>query len=131
MLKASCCCGAVQFEIHSTPSMMGSCHCSRCRKVGASALIFVSAKDVLLCQGAEAIQSYTPALPFQYSRAFCKHCGTALGGLGSAAEAIPIPVNCLDDEPGLRNQFHVYVASKPAWYEICDQAPQFAESPPA
>jgi len=41
MIKGSCCCGRVQFEITEKPTMMGMCHCSRCRKVGASSLVFV------------------------------------------------------------------------------------------
>lgn len=131
MLKGSCCCGAIQFEILAQPTMMGTCHCSRCRKVGASTLIFVNAKDCHLMQGEAAIKVYQAQAPFIYPRAFCQHCGTALGGIATGAESFPIPVNCLDDEPGLNNQFHLFVASKPDWYAICDQAPQFAETPPA
>ena len=60
----------------------------------------------------------------------CKRCGTALGEVGSGSDSFPISVNCLDDDPQVRTQFHVFVGSKPAWYEICDSAKQFQESPP-
>jgi hypothetical protein len=52
-----------------------------------------------------------------------------LGEIGSESASFPIPVNCLDDDPILRNQFHVFVSSKPAWYEIEDAAPQYQENP--
>lgn len=129
MIKGSCCCGAIKFELTSAPSMMGTCHCSRCRKLGASTLVFADQKSFNLLQGQEFIQKYEPAPPFSYVRTFCKKCGTALGEIGSESESFPIPVNCLDDDPEIRNQFHVFVSSKPVWYEICDAAQQFQENP--
>ncbi|PVX35326.1 GFA family protein [Janthinobacterium sp. 78] len=129
MIKGSCCCGSVKFELASPPSMMGMCHCSRCRKAGASALAFVDKNSFTLLEGREFIQRYEPEPPFKYARTFCKNCGTSLGEIGSESDSFPISVNCLDDDPEVRIQFHVYVGSKPAWYEICDNAKQFQESP--
>jgi hypothetical protein len=130
MIKGSCCCGAVKFELSSPPSLMGMCHCSRCRKSGSSALAFVNKETFTLLEGAEYIQHYVPTPPFIYTRTFCKNCGTSLGEIGLGKDAFPISVNCLNDDPDLHAQFHVYVGSKPAWYRICDQAPQFEEAPP-
>lgn len=129
MLTGSCCCGEIRFELHAQASMVGTCHCSRCRKLGASTLMFVQASQLRLLQGEAAIQVYRAPPPFIYPRAFCRHCGTALGGLGSGAENFPLPLNCLDVDAGLGNQFHLFVASKPSWYTICDDAPQYAEGP--
>ena len=131
MIKGSCCCGAIQFELASPPSMMGTCHCSRCRKAGASTIAFVEGKSFTLLQGAEFIQRYEPEAPYKYTRTFCKKCGTSLGEVGSENASFPLALHCLDDDPGIRNQFHVFVSSKPAWYEIADDAQQFAEYPPA
>ena len=130
MIKGSCCCGAIRFELTSPPSMMGVCHCSRCRKSGSSTLAFVDKSAFKLLAGEDSIQRYEPAPPFKYARTFCKRCGTALGEVGSGGDSFPISVNCLDDDPQVRTQFHVFVGSKPAWYEICDSAKQFQESPP-
>ncbi len=46
MINGSCCCGAVKFELLTQPLMMGTCHCSRCRKVGASTIVFVKKEDL-------------------------------------------------------------------------------------
>lgn len=129
MIKGSCCCGSIKFELNTTPDMMGTCHCSRCRKLGSSTIVFVKKESFNLLQGKEFIQTYTPESPFAYARTFCKRCGTALGEIGSNSESFPVPVNCLDDDPVLRNQFHVFVSSKPVWYKICDSATQFQENP--
>ena len=48
MIEGSCCCGAVKFELQAPPTMMGACHCSRCRKAGASTIVFVKNDDLEL-----------------------------------------------------------------------------------
>lgn len=122
MIKGSCCCGAVKFELTSKPSMMGTCHCSRCRKLGASTIVFVRTEDLTWVQGRENIALYQPPAPYKYARSFCKTCGTSLGEILSEEDSFPISANCLDTEFGLKNQFHEFVSEKPDWYEIYDDA---------
>lgn len=129
MIKGSCCCGAIKFELLAPPSMMGTCHCSRCRKVGASTFVFVKKETFRWIEGQDCVTRYEPEAPFKYARCFCKECGTALGEVSSQEDSFPIAANALDDDPMVRNKFHEFVNSKPAWYEICDDAKQFAEHP--
>lgn len=129
MIRGSCCCGAIKFELSSPPSMMGTCHCSRCRKVGASTFVFVKKEDFRWIQGQDFVVRYEPEAPYKYNRTFCKKCGTALGEVGSQQDSFPIAANCLDDDPIVRNTFHEFVVDKPVWYEICDAAKQFQEHP--
>ena len=130
MIEGSCCCGAVAFELAAPPSMMGTCHCSRCRKLGTSTFAFVKRQDVVLVRGGDAIATYAAAPPYTYDRSFCRHCGTALGEIGSAAESFPLNANLFDSDPGVAVRFHEFVAEKPAWLVIGDDAPQFAGHPP-
>ena len=129
MIKGSCCCGAVKFELLAVPSMMGTCHCSRCRKVGASAIVFVKRDALKWVQGKEHVALYQPDPPYKYGRCFCKICGTSLGEILSEEDSFPIAANALDGEFGLTNQFHEFVAEKPSWYDICDDAKQFDGHP--
>lgn len=124
MIEGSCCCGAVKFQLASEPSMMGTCHCSRCRKVGASAIVFVKREHLTWIKGREQVALFKPQPPYKYGRCFCKICGTSLGEILSGDETIPISANALDTEFSVKNQFHEFVSEKPAWYEICDGAPQ-------
>jgi hypothetical protein len=128
-IRGSCCCGAVKFELLEPPVMMGTCHCSRCRKVGASTFVIVKRESVHWIQGAEAITRLDPEPPFAYARTFCRVCGTSLGELGSEQNSFPIAAHCLDDDPRVRNRFHEFVSEKPAWYEISDGAKQFPHHP--
>lgn len=128
MISGSCCCGAVKFELLAAPSMMATCHCTRCRKVGASTLVFVK-KDLRWVQGRDQVQIFQPIFPYKYNRCFCKFCGASLGEILSEEGSFPISANALDSEINVRNQFHEFVAEKPAWYEICDGAKQFEGHP--
>ena len=129
MLTGSCCCGAIQFTLSSPPTMMGTCHCTRCRKVGASTLVFVKREAFTLVAGEAAIATFEPVPPYQYRRSFCRHCGTALGEITSTSESFPVSANCFDDALPLSNRFHEFVQDKPDWLCIGDDAPQFAAHP--
>ncbi|MVF12245.1 GFA family protein [Ketobacter sp. MCCC 1A13808] len=129
MMKGSCCCGAVQFELTEMPSMMGMCHCSRCRKVGASALAFVKSDKFHITAGRDKISVYKAVSPYKYDRCFCSVCGSALGEVFSKMESFPIHANCIDGDIEIENLFHEFVSEKPGWFKIGDNAKQFDEHP--
>ena len=129
MIKGSCCCGAVQLEITELPSMMGTCHCNRCRKVGASTLVFVKSESFQITTGINNISTYKAVPPYKYDRCFCSACGTALGEVLSKSDSFPVAANCFDEHIGIENNFHEFVSEKPGWLKIGDQEKQFDEHP--
>jgi len=129
MIKGSCSCKSVEFELTAKPVVMGTCHCSRCRKVGSSILVIVKKESFNLLKGKNEISTYKPEEGFKYYRNFCKNCGTSLGEILSEDETFPISAHCFDDDPIVRNKFHEFVSSKPKWYDICDNAEQFSDHP--
>jgi hypothetical protein len=129
MLKGSCCCKIVNFEIDGPPVAMGTCHCSRCRKVGASTILLIKKDSLTITSGRESIATYSPEKNYKYKRNFCKNCGTSLGEIISIDEMFPIPANTIDTDLPLPVSFHEFVSEKPKWYEICDTAKQFLGHP--
>jgi hypothetical protein len=129
MIEGSCACGGVRIRLTEPPRMMGTCHCSRCRKVGATTFVFVRSSTLEWVSGRELVQVYSPEPGYKYRRAFCGRCGTALGEITSDEATFPIAANLLDGDPAVRNRFHEFTAEKPPWYEIFDGAKQFAEHP--
>jgi hypothetical protein len=129
MIRGSCCCGRVQFAVSEKPKMVAACHCSRCRKLGATPFAFVSAESFELLAGRDQIAVYRPEPPFEYARCFCAHCGTSLGEVFSAEKSFPIPVNCFDEDLGVEIRFHEHVATKPSWQLIPEGVKQFAGDP--
>jgi len=66
------------------------------------------------------------------TRTFCKVCGSTLVSLFTEnPQTIGLAMGTLDDDPGVRAEFHVFVGSKAPWFEITDHLPQFDEFPPA
>ncbi len=121
MIRGSCLCGAVAFEITGIPRSLTYCHCSRCRKAEGvfAAVLIGDADDFTLVRGAAGIARLKPVPPWTHARAFCLHCGSALGEM-QTGDIYVIAASALDDDPGLRPTAHLNVASKPAWYEIDD-----------
>ncbi len=124
MISGSCCCGSVKFELSQDPTFIGTCHCSRCRKVGASTIAFVKKDTLVWLQGKENVQVFKATKPYIYDRCFCKTCGSSLGEILSEEDSFPIAANALDGDVQLKNESHEFVGEKPSWYEICDDAPQ-------
>lgn len=129
MLTGSCCCGGIKFEVDDEPGMLGMCHCSRCRKVGATAILFVKAEHLRITEGRDKISTYKANPPYKYDRSFCAVCGTALGEILSAEGVFPIAANCIDGKLGVDVRFHEFVAEKPDWLKIGDDAKQFEHHP--
>ncbi len=126
MLKGSCLCGTVKFEISGEPSSLSYCHCSRCRKAAGvfSAVLIGKADDLIFTEGEDQIAKIDPGADWKHERCFCPHCGTSLGDL-AIGDIYVVAASALDDDPEIRPMAHIHTASKPNWYEITDGLPQF------
>ena len=132
MLRGSCLCGGVRYEISGPVSYPLNCHCSMCRKAHGAAFrsrARVKADDFRWTQGAELV-TYYESSPGNH-RGFCRMCGSPLlSRFDNDPRSYGVPLGGLDDDPGIKPGFHVFVASKAPWYDITDELPQFAELPP-
>ena len=126
MIKGSCLCGEVKFQISGEPFSLSYCHCSRCRKAAGifSAVLIGKADDLLITQGEEAIARLKPGSDWKYKRCFCRECGTSLGDMVTG-DVYVIAASTLDDDPMMRPTAHIHTASKPDWYEIADDLKKF------
>ncbi|HKQ62665.1 MAG TPA: GFA family protein, partial [Candidatus Polarisedimenticolaceae bacterium] len=126
-IRGSCLCGAVRFEVDPPFLRAGHCHCSRCRKHGGTAQLTqgrVPRERFRLLAGAGAIVRYQPA-PGAASKAFCRNCGSSLfGGSWPEGPEVSIRFGALDDDPGLRPQYHTFVDSQASWDAITDALPR-------
>jgi hypothetical protein len=124
--KGACLCGQIEYEA-ADPQSMGYCHCTRCQRWTGSSLagVVVGAENFKITKGAELVRRYESEFA---PRHFCDHCGSALyDDLGEIYFVAAGLMRELDMEPS----FHLQVAYKAPWETIGDQAPQYAENPPA
>jgi rhodanese-related sulfurtransferase len=132
MIRGSCLCGGVKYQINGLLSHARHCHCSMCRKAqGAAFRSRASAKatEFEWLQGENLVTFYESS-PGNH-RGFCRVCGSPVVTKFSDAksEYCGVPLGPLDDDPGVRPELHVHVASKAPWYTITDDLPQFAALP--
>ena len=98
MVKGSCLCGGVQYEIAGEINLMANCHCSMCRKHhGAAFVTFVgvNAADFRWVKGEDLLVRYQSSPG--HNRAFCRVCGSSLPDADPAATDFFLPAGTLDD----------------------------------
>ncbi|NRA86312.1 MAG: GFA family protein [Rhizobiales bacterium] len=126
MIKGSCLCGKVKFQISGEPYSLSYCHCSRCRKAAGvfSAVLIGKADDLLITEGQAEIAKFSPGAEWKLERCFCKTCGTSLGDMATG-DIYVIAASALDDDLTIRPTVHIHTESKPNWYEIVDDLKKF------
>lgn len=131
MIRGSCLCGAVRFEIDRAAGPFEICHCNRCRKMSGSAglpAIGVLSADYRMTAGKEFISSYSAPILYQppaYHSTFCSKCGSPVPPPEPEGERLEIPAGLLDDDPGIRPDKHIFVEFTPPWSKISDDLPQY------
>ena len=132
MLKGSCLCAGVRYEIDGLLNTARNCHCSICRKAHGAAFrsrAGVLAKDFRWTSGEKLITWYESS-PGTH-RGFCSRYGSPLlSRFDAKPQTYGLPLGCLDTDPGLRPEMHIFVGSKAPWFEITDSLPCYEEAPP-
>jgi hypothetical protein len=131
MIRGSCLCGKVSYELRGAPRSMYYCHCGMCRKATGSSFatnVMARAEDFVIVSGRAFVKAFESS-PSEY-RHFCSECGSPIYGEAHGRKGV-VSVRCgtLDTDPGIRPSIHVYAASKAPWFEIRDQLPEVPGAP--
>ena len=132
VLRGSCLCSSVAYEVTGPFRVVHNCHCSRCRKARAAAHTtngFTAMDDVRFTRGGDTIRTYRLPGARHFSQVFCPTCGSGVPRQDPERGVAVIPFGSLDDDPGRGAEDHIFVASKAPWHEITDDLPQFDEMP--
>ena len=129
MLKGTCLCSKVKYEIKGKPQFMYYCHCSMCRKASGSSFatnMMISDEDFVLVSGHAFVKRFESS-PNEY-RYFCSECGSPIYGQAQSRKGL-ISVRCgtLDGDPIVRPVKHFFSKSKASWFEISDKLHQVPE----
>jgi hypothetical protein len=133
MLRGSCLCRGIRYEISGALTGARNCHCSMCRKAHGAAFrsrASVRTADFRLVSGNDLL-TFFESSPGTH-RGFCRICGSPIVSKFDADPSVlGLPLGALDDDPGIRPKMHIYVADKAPWHVISDDLPQFARRPAA
>ena len=136
MIRGTCLCGAVAFELEGELTPIQLCHAKRCRKATGAAVspeLLAGAAGLRWVRGREEVRVYEAPLldqPPAYRRAFCGNCGSPLPIGIPGTEYVLVNPGVLDDDPGTREFRHAFVGQKATWHEITDALPTFEARPP-
>ena len=134
MIRGSCLCQSVAFELLVTPSRATHCHCSRCRKARGTANatnMIVPLDGFRFTRGSEELRVFKVPEAKHFAHAFCSICGSSMPRVDEPRGFVIIPMGSLDEDPGVRPERHIFVGSKAPWDQITDDLPQYEGAPPA
>lgn len=130
-ISGGCFCGAVTYQVSGELHDARSCHCSRCRKAfsgQASAYALVNPAEFAWVTGEELVTSYIGQ--GGAGLRFCSKCGSTLCGVVNGV-VHGVTLGCVDGDPGVRIQQHIFVGSRASWEVIPEGVTTYEEGPPA
>lgn len=131
MIRGSCLCGQVRYEVRCEPEAMYYCHCSMCRKATGSSFatnMLVAEAGFVVVAGTSLIKGFRSSQG--ETRHFCSECGSPIySKAGARADIISVRCGGLDDDPGIRPTEHIYIASRAPWFEVHDHLRQYSAQP--
>ncbi len=128
ILHGGCFCNSVRYKLNGSLQNARACHCSRCRKAfsGASSayaeippsgsLEWLTGEDLLSIHDTGG----------GWGMAFCSKCGSTLCGM-HGGKVHGLALGCIDGDPGVEIEMHIFVGSKAPWDHIGGNARQYAE----
>ena len=119
MLKGSCLCGAIAYEITGELAEMGHCHCHMCQKAHGAAFGtygMVQWHEFSLVKGEDQLGKYQSSDVI--TRSFCKQCGSTLQFIRANSPAFGLAVGTLDSAAGIMPSYQIWTDSKAPWCEL-------------
>jgi len=116
MLRGSCLCGSVRYEINGELGAVTNCYCSLCRKMSGSAFSSgstIPTASFRFVSGEDLLKEWESSPG--YHRIFCGRCGSPiLKRKDKDPEYLRFRPGTLDSDPGVKPSKHIHVGSKSA-----------------
>ena len=130
-VRGSCLCGGVRYELSAPFRRANFCPAAAAASTPAAPRRSgrVPREGFTLLAGAELVEVYRP--DGGMAKAFCRVCGSALfGGTWPDGPEVSIRLGTLDDDPGIRPQYHSFAAEVPPWDALPDDGLPRFDGPP-
>ena len=129
MIKGSCHCQSIRFEIDGKMEGIFHCHCATCQKLNGTSYGstgFVSADSFRIMNGEQDLTAYESS-PGK-NRYFCSKCGAPVYTQTHAKpDRIGVRIGLLDADPGIRSTAHICLSHERPWFEVSTALPKFDE----
>jgi hypothetical protein len=122
MLRGSCLCGAVRFEVDEPFESVVHCHCASCKKLsggGGTTNGRAKRESIRIVAGQDLLRTYQPAEGS--AKTFCSACGSNLfGGGWPDRPTASVRLSTIDDPFDQRPSAHIYARSVAPWELLPD-----------
>lgn len=125
----SCLCGQIKFRVRGKIRGVGSCHCSKCRKVSGTngnAVFLVPAEDFQWLSAEPDIAQFAFTNGWGTDR--CSRCGSPLPA-NHDGKQFWVPAGLMDDPLDTNIKQHIFCASRADWDQEAENARHFDEFP--
>ena len=132
VLKGSCLCGAIAYEIRGGVGNLSHCHCSMCRKAHGAAFgtyAPVAWDAFTFVRGKDHVREYRSS--DEVTRTFCELCGSTLQFIRDDRPGFGLAVGTLDSDPIRRPTAQIWAKDKAPWWELQDSPPYYQTYPSA
>ena len=132
--KGGCLCGAVRYEVVTSPIALFCCHCTECQTTSGSSFVLalrVPYRGVTVTKGEAKLYVRPEADGQKRNVARCPNCLTALW-----SEALSLPqyhtvyAGTLDDSSALRPVAHIWTQDTQPWISLADDVLKYPQNPP-
>ena len=127
MLKGSCLCGSVTYQVTGDLTPPSACHCGQCRKQSGHYWSATNAEDAdFKLTSQEGLRWFSAS--DTATRGFCSNCGSFLFWKRTGSDRVAIAMGSFDDSTNKTLARHIFVADKGDYYQINDNIPQLETS---
>lgn len=133
LLRGSCLCGSVQYEVSGDPVKFYHCHCTRCRKAsgtGHASNMMVKPGSIRWIAGEALIRSFKVPEAARFTNCFCGNCGGRVPRYVKETDMVVIPAGSLDSDPPILPQARIFWDSRASWSCSGDDMPIHSEYVP-
>lgn len=128
-LTGECLCGSIKFSVVDSFKAFYQCHCKQCQQLTGSAFasnLFTVPDNIEWLSGQANITNYKhPSREF--SKAFCKECGSAVPFINKTRTSLIVPAGSLNENPGIQPQANIFISEEACWLKSGLQAESFSE----
>ncbi len=128
LIRGSCLCGKVTYEVSGDVGEIVHCHCVTCRKAHGAAFSSVAAvqNEDFTLTGEENLNRFESSSGKH--RYFCSNCGTQIYAKRDKTNHIILRLGSLDSDPMTKERSHIWVSEKADWYSISNKLPEYLEA---
>ena len=116
-LTGGCLCGAVTFSIEDRLKAFYLCHCKQCRQLTGTAFAsnITTDKDNINWDSGHGNVSVFEHSSREFSKSFCKLCGSALPFINKSKTSLVIPAGSLNEMPEMKPQANIFTDEEARW----------------